>query len=391
MISRHRAGAIALATAFAIALGGPAIAKAQESSEHSHPHTHRHDHPHADGHHGDEDPEHGEHTHHDKLPRPDGHAPIGVMGDHRHAKGEWMLSYRYSRMRMDGNLDGTNDRSIGEIVRPGGDFLVTPTDMDMQMHMFGIMWAPHDRVTLMGMLPYVILEMDHQTAMGVDFTTRSKGLGDISVAALVGLWENETHSFHLNAGVSFPSGSIDRKDDTPASMGKNVQLPYPMQLGSGTVDLKPGLTYNGRLDFLSWGAQASGVIRLGRNEENYRLGNRYNLTSWGAVPLFEWMSVGGRVSWEQWLDVQGKDDRIPDLTLPDGTVVPAKNVIPTADPDLRGGERLDIGPSINLVATRGMFKGVRFGVEALFPAYQNLDGPQLESKWRLIAGLQYAF
>ena len=26
------------------------------------------------------------------------------------------------------------------------------------------------------------------------------------------------------------------------------------------------------------------------------------------------------MSWEQWLDVQGKDDRIPDVTLPDGTV-----------------------------------------------------------------------
>jgi hypothetical protein len=30
--------------------------------------------------------------------RPDGHAPLGVMGDHRHASGEWMLSYRFARM-----------------------------------------------------------------------------------------------------------------------------------------------------------------------------------------------------------------------------------------------------------------------------------------------------
>jgi len=26
--------------------------------------------------------------------RPDGHAPISVMGDHTHHKGEWMFSYK---------------------------------------------------------------------------------------------------------------------------------------------------------------------------------------------------------------------------------------------------------------------------------------------------------
>lgn len=30
--------------------------------------------------------------------RPDGHAPIGIMGDHYHKKGEWMLSYRMMTM-----------------------------------------------------------------------------------------------------------------------------------------------------------------------------------------------------------------------------------------------------------------------------------------------------
>ncbi len=32
--------------------------------------------------------------------RPDGHAPISVMGDHYHKKGEFMLSYRYMPMWM---------------------------------------------------------------------------------------------------------------------------------------------------------------------------------------------------------------------------------------------------------------------------------------------------
>jgi len=45
---------------------------------------------------------------HEYTDRPDGHAPIGVMGDHTHEAGEWMLSYRYRLMFMDGNRDGTS-------------------------------------------------------------------------------------------------------------------------------------------------------------------------------------------------------------------------------------------------------------------------------------------
>ena len=41
--------------------------------------------------------------------RPDGHAPIGVMGDHMHKKGEYMMSYRYMTMNMGGLLDGGDD------------------------------------------------------------------------------------------------------------------------------------------------------------------------------------------------------------------------------------------------------------------------------------------
>ena len=39
--------------------------------------------------------------------RPDGHAPISVMGDHMHEMGEWMVSYRYMSMEMEGLIDGS--------------------------------------------------------------------------------------------------------------------------------------------------------------------------------------------------------------------------------------------------------------------------------------------
>ena len=78
--------------------------------------------------------------------RSDGHAPIGVMGDHLHKKGEWMLSYRYMHMDMDGNRIGTRNVSPQTIATtvpnrfsPPPTLRVVPLWMTMDMHMFGAM------------------------------------------------------------------------------------------------------------------------------------------------------------------------------------------------------------------------------------------------------------
>jgi len=50
--------------------------------------------------------------------RADSHAPIGVMGDHRHKAGEFMLSYRYMNMQMNENFIGTNAVTPQQANRP---------------------------------------------------------------------------------------------------------------------------------------------------------------------------------------------------------------------------------------------------------------------------------
>jgi len=321
--------------------------------------------------------------------RPDDHAPIGVMGDHVHGAGEWMVSYRYMRMDMEPNRIGEADVPPAAILRPAGTYGAVPTRMTMDMHMFGLMYAPSDRVTLMGMFNFVDLAMDHLTMMGVPFRTESTGIGDLGAAALVELYERDHHQLILNAGMTFPTGSIDRTDVTPASNGQNVVLPYPMQLGSGTWDLRPGLTYNGKASDFSWGAQVMGTIRLGRNDQNYRLGHAYQATGWSAWKLSRWVSLSGRGEWRQWFDIVGQDSR---LMSPMPAMFPtAGDFIPTADPDLRAGKRLDLGPGVNFIVPDGPLQGVRLAVEALFPVYQDLEGPQLATDWKLVVGTQYAF
>lgn len=306
--------------------------------------------------------------------RPDGHAPIAIMGDHTHSAGEWMFSYRYRFMDMEGNREGTDNLSEADVLQ---QFLVTPVRMTMEMHALGVMYAPSDDLTLMAMVPYVSKEMDHVTRRGVRFTTNSEGLGDIKLTALYQVLNQSRQRLHLNIGMSFPTGSIEERDNTPA--GDDQILPYPMQIGSGTFNLLSGITYLGQTDNWSWGSQAIATLRLGENSNDYRLGDQLMLTGWAAYNWTDWLSTSIRLNGQTWGNIDGADSRLNAM------------MIPTADPDRRGGTQLNLGFGVNLYAPSGNLKGSRFAIEFELPLHRSLDGPQLETDWQLTAGLQAVF
>lgn len=314
---------------------------------------------------------------------PDEHAPIAVMGDHLHERGEWMLSYRFMFMDMDGNRDETQRVSDNDVLFPPPDpdtFPVVPTKMDMEMHMVGVMYGATDDITLTAMMPFARLDMDHRTRMGARFRTRSQGIGDLRLGGLVRLFSSEggeiAQQLHLNAGISVPTGNFHNRDRTPLGV---VRLPYPMQIGSGTVDLLPGLTYNARMGYWSAGAQASGIIRLGRNHRDYRKGHGLQVQAWGARRVTNWLSSSIRVGFVRFGNYGGSD----------GALNP--NLVPTADPSRRGFRRIDLGLGLNFIVPKGALQGNRFAVEWVRPVWQDMQGPQLESDWVLSAGWQLAF
>lgn len=315
------------------------------------------------------------------LVRADAHAPLGVMGEHVHAAGEWMLSYRYMRMDMSGNRTGTDDLTPQEVQQSFG-FNVVPTKMPMGMHMFGLMYAPTDDLTLVFMAPYVNKSMDHVMLMpnGMvmgEFTTRSEGFGDVKAMGLFRAHKADNQEVILRAGVSLPTGSVTERDDTPAMA--NAKLPYPMQIGSGTYDLLPGALYKDRADDLSWGAQYAGTIRLGENDEGYTRGDKHALTAWTGYQWAPAVSTSLRLLGTLEGHIEGAD---PILN---------PNMVQTADPHNHGGKSLELSFGVNLVGQRGAVRGHRIAAEFALPLYHKLNGPQLEADWRLTVGWQYAF
>ena len=304
--------------------------------------------------------------------RPDGHAPISVMGDHYHKKGEFMFSYRFMPMRMEDNIQSSDDISNEDIYQ---NFMVAPQKMKMNMHMLGAMYAPSDRVTLMVMGNYISNSMDLRTGMGVDFTTESGGLGDITVSSLIKILNNNRQSLHGNVGVSIPTGDIDQRDATP--MMNDAQLAYPMQLGSGTWDPSLGLTYLGQSDKLSWGAQTKYKFRLGENSENYTFGNRFDVVGWGAIKVSDYFSFSTSLSYFDTQKIDGVDADLNPMMMP------------LFNTDNSGRSQLDVGIGTNFFVPKGSLKDLRIGAEIKIPAYQQVNGIQMKNTLMATFGIQY--
>ena len=326
------------------------------------------------------------------------HAPIGVMGDHMHKKGEYILSYRFSHGQMNGsrignNQIGTNAIGTWNYGMPGlmdGKSRVVPTKMSMQMHMFGAMYAPTDWLTLMAMGSYVEKSMDHTTfnMMGGGksrLNTKSEGIGDTKVGAMFKLFEtnvfNTNHHAHINFNINIPTGSLSERSDVNTPMGTggqaNLRMPYPMQLGSGTFDALPGITYTGNYKKLAWGSQYMAEIRMERNQAGYQHGDKHMLTAWSSYEWARYFSTSARVIYSTQERIKGQD---PAISAP----------VQTANPLNHGGRQLGVAFGVNLVGQKGVLKGQRLSAEIIIPLYRDLHGPQLETDWRIVAGWQYA-
>jgi hypothetical protein len=304
-----------------------------------------------------------------------------VLGGHTHPAGQLMFGYQYMHMSMSGIYDGSHRISTADAFAKG--FTTVHTSMEMDMHMLEVMYAPAERLTLMAMLPYETMSMEHAESNGETFRQSADGVGDLEVMAMITLLgdiQKGGHRLIFNAGMSLPTGSINVKDHghgNPTNV--LVLLEYFMQLGSGTYDLMPGLTYLGESGRWAWGAQTIEIIRLGRNSQGYRFGDEYRLSAWSSYRATDWFAPSVRLDGQWWEDIKGSDPRL------------AANPTPEGKPNLRGGRRLDVLLGLNFYAPSGRLKGNRLMLEGGLPVYQHLDGPQLGTAWMFNLSWSYAF
>ena len=295
--------------------------------------------------------------------------PFGIMIGRAE---QWMVGYQYMAEKLNGLLDGTTAISQADAL---ARFATTPTDMTMQTHMAMLMYAPADRFTVMAMLPYVSMSMGELHRDGTRSTERSKGIGDLELRGLYSLYAAPAlrHRVLASFGVGLPTGSINLTD------AEGARLEYPMQTGSGTFSLLPGVTYLGEVLPWSWGVELNSTERLGRNAHEYRLGNRVEPDFWverSLTPSLT-LSTGARGEW--WGNVSGADAALDPTDEP------------TKDANIQGGKRLEALLGLTVQPPTGYFSGQQFLIQGDVPVRQSLDGPQLKRTFMLHVAWQWGF
>jgi hypothetical protein len=325
--------------------------------------------------------------------------PAGVMFGHTLKQaGDMMVGYRYMRNEQAGDmLNGSQPVGLDAVSASGcGDQVcsVAPNHMAMNMHMLDLMVAPVDGLTLMVMPQWLDMDMT-MTPIGASIIHghnhggavhghQTGGVGDTGVYVLFELFEQPGQQLNLSLGGTAPTGDVGitlRKTDTNPIA--NTPLHYGMQLGSGTWDLKPSLTYTGAADNWSWGGQLTGTKRLeDRNEAHFAFGDIFQSSAWGGYQLTRWLAgtVRGVYTWQDAISGQ-----YPQLFDAYGNPFISKHVGPFDKPANYGGQFVDLGLGVNVTVPSGAFAGNTVKFEWLQPLHTDYNGYQLDRDGALTA------
>ena len=321
------------------------------------------------------------------------HAPIGVMADHFHKKGESMISLRYGSMKMDGNIFNGNSINTEQILaqpNPLGmmpaNLSVVPNSMDMTMVMLGGMYAPSDNITLMAMGMFMDKDMDlssYKPMMGRDFlgefTTSSSDLSDIALGALFKLNENDWSRWHAEVTLQKSLEKNELKDEvlTPMGMSMEMILPYGMQIGDDASRLVLGLTNVSNLNE-KWivGNQLRGKFVI--SDKDWSFSDVIELSSWVQYEINSSISLSSRIKFIDQDSISGSNSMI---------VAPVQ----TANPKNYGGREIQLGLGINLLTSIFPGHADRIGIEFVLPIEQDKNGLQMETDYQFIVGYQKSF
>ncbi|MDX2319378.1 MAG: transporter [Moritella sp.] len=297
-------------------------------------------------------------------------APAGIMKSHNHKKGGFMFSYGFMSMGMEGIKNGTDKASTQDVL--ADSYSMAPSEMSMKMHMLGAMYGMTDDLTLAVMTGYASKEMTMLMPMMMammEHDGESSGITDTEVSIVDGLNRYGLDNLVISYGFSLPTGSIDETYD-----GK--KLGYPMQLGSGTFDFVPSITYQQMFnDSWGYGVQGRATVRIGNNSADYRLGNEYEASTWLTKGFGKRFSISAIIDVAYNDNISGADSDMMASMSPSKDPLAREATVITAG--LSG--RYNLGSGHNLL--------LRVDV----PIYEDFTGYQLMTDYKLAVNYKKMF
>lgn len=321
------------------------------------------------------------------------HPAAGLMNEHMHEGGEFMLGLRFERTHAGGtNQSGTEEIADPAIVAAG--YSVRTESMTMDMVMLDLMYAPTSNLTLMLMPQYMWHRMDmlgidpdagagggghgghggHAIPYGEVHGHDTDGIGDTLVSASYRLVRSPGFGIHATLGLWVPTGSVDKKNDD------DTFVHYGMQPGSGTWDIEPSVTLTGRTGTIGWGAQAAYRWRTEEhNASGFSFGDKARATGWVSTLLGRDLGATVRLEYVHEGQVLGHYNG------------PHNHSSPPDRQENYGGDVVAAGLGLNWLLPVGGASKPQLSGEFSVPLYQDLNGIQAPQDWRFTLGLSQTF
>ncbi|MCP5023024.1 MAG: hypothetical protein GY930_14785 [bacterium] len=301
-------------------------------------------------------------------------APIGIPLAQQVATGQVGVTLRATHEQFDGLRDSRKNLTSADAFTRG--YSIAPTDLLDQRFELEAIFGLNQRLDLYMVLPYTAREMDQDLSLGGQTTIESSGLGDIQVGGVLRSHEKGPTRLSFMAGISLPTGQVDVTDSYAGA--SSTTLPYRMQLGTGTLDLLPGIMLESRLHGMRVGARASGRIHLeGAHDESWFHSNSMRLDLWASKQIAKDLRGSLRAEANWWGDLHGAD---PDM-------VPLRN--PLEDALHQGGSRVTLFGGLSKdLSSEG---NSRVELEIGLPVEEWLDGPALSQDWTAVIGWRLRF
>lgn len=137
---------------------------------------------------------------------------------------------------------------------------------------------------------------------GILFKDETRGTGDTEVR-LNRSYLNSWGIVVPEIGISLPTADISRKNEN----APDFNYPYNMQLGTGTYDPFASLTYIKPIGAHQIGTFGRARVRIGKNENEYRKGNDYNIRAWYSYMINPYITPGVWFNAEERKAIRGAD------------------------------------------------------------------------------------
>lgn len=300
--------------------------------------------------------------------RRDGVLPAGLAHGGLVDVGQFGLELRYSHTTWSGMRDGRQNFSSQELFDSG--YSIVGTELRESRLEIDLLYGLDPRWILYATLPVIERELSYDMAAGGSRRTDSSGIGDIKFGGRYAARADKSHQLQYTFGVSLPTGDYDERGSYAGN--SNALLPYALQLGTGTVDLYPGITFLRMHDNWTFGARSEARVHLRRNSDDWAVSDSLQADAWASKTLTEDLVGDVRLQANWWGDYHGS---APELNR-------ARS--PLEDASRQGGSLVQIVLGLAVDFSDSYAGRNRLGIEIGVPIDEWVDGPGLSRRTSLL-------